>query len=40
MPHHQQAAEVHQRRQDPADGVAEIEGGGRAEQLEDGGDPD
>ena len=31
---------MHQCRQDPADGVAEVKHRGGVEQLEDGGDPD
>ena len=40
FPHDQQADQVDECGQDPADGVADVQGGGGAEQLEDGGDPD
>ena len=40
MPYHQQAGQMHQCSEDPADGVAEVKHRGGVEQPEDGGDPD
>ena len=40
MPYHQQAGQMHQCGEDPADGVADVKHRGGVEQPEDGGDPD